>query len=334
MPMLAFDMTAANHHFRRFEFRGKNNVDYYDGDLEPLSPEEVDMKIEKSIAGEYTIYKLVSRTGLAFRRSWSHIRHDKTNVTVFWFMRRGQMTLSHPGGRYVINPHECTLTKSSKAFYMELTPDEGGVVEVMHVVVPSHKLYSIFSDTLEMGRSFPASGGELSIIERILSLVFEEDEQIDPDIAELLVQTLLNGLSKTIARISGAAAPRCSITDKRISDITRFINQHFPNPDLNAKMVADSCGISPRYLCYILKKSELSFSNLLWERRMNTAYDWLKDGKMQHYSISEIAYLVGFKSSAHFSRMFKLRFSVAPREFRHHELAEATALPVDDVAPA
>ena len=94
--------------------------------------------------------------------------------------------------------------------------------------------------------------------------------------------------------------------------------------------------ISPRYLCYILKKSELSFSNLLWERRMNTAYDWLKDGKMQHYSISEIAYLVGFKSSAHFSRMFKLRFSVAPREFRHHELAEAgvAALPVDDVAPA
>lgn len=334
MPVLAFDMTNANHESRRFEFRGKNNADYYDGDLEVLSGHDIDVRIEKSLAGEYGLYKETSSTGLSFRRSWSHIRGDKTNVTVFWFMRRGRMTLSTPTGRHVIGPRECTLTRSSKPFYMELIPDDGGEVEVMHLVVPTHKLYALLSDQVEAGKPFPTSRGDMFLAERIFTMLFEEDDQIDQDIAEQLVETLLNGLGKTIQRISGDMPARCSIADKRISDITRFINQHFANPDLNAKMVAESCGISLRYLCHILKKNNLSFSNLVWERRMNTAHEWLGSAKMAHYSISEIAYFVGFKSSAHFSRMFKMRYGVAPREYRQANAAtgEAVSEQIDEAA--
>lgn len=325
MPVLAFDMTTANHESRRFEFRGKNKTDYYDGELKALSAHEVDMRIEKSLAGEYSIYKLTSRSGLAFRRTWSHIRNDKTNVTVFWFVRHGRITVSYPGSRYTINPDECAITRSSRPFYMELTPDEGGHLEAIHVVVPSHKLYSIISEGLEVGRPFPTSTGDLFLTERIFTMLFEEDDQIDPGTAEQLVQTLITGLGKTISRISGSVAQRCSIADRRVADITRYINQHFANSDLNAKMVAESCGISLRYLCHILKKSDLSFSTLVWERRMETAHAWLQDERMRHYSICEIAYLVGFKSSAHFSRMFKARHGVAPREFRSLHAGGGTA---------
>jgi AraC-like DNA-binding protein len=325
MPVLAFDMTTANHEMRRYEFRGKNNVDYYDGDLTPLSSAEVDMKIEKSLAGEYSIYKLTSHCGLAFRRSWSHIRNDKTDLTVFWFLRQGHITVSHGGGRYSISPNECAITRSARPFYMELTPDDGGCLEAMHVVVPSNKLHSLISEAVELGRPFPSAEGEVFLAERIFTLLFEEDEQIDPEIAEQLVQTLLNGLGKTIARITGDAAPRSSIGDKRVSDITRYINQHFSNSDLNAKMVAESCGISHRYLCHVLKKTGLSFSNLVWERRIETAHGWLQNERMQHYSICEIAYLAGFKSSAHFSRMFKKCYDVAPREFRTRHAAGGVA---------
>ena len=325
MPVLAFDMTTANHEMRRYEFRGKNNVDYYDGDLTPLSTRDLDMRIEKSLAGEYSIYKLTSQAGLAFRRSWAHIRNDKTNVTVFWFVRHGQITVSHGGGRYSINPHECAITRSARPFYMELTPDDSGYLEAMHVVVPSHKLHSLISESLEVGRPFPSAEGDVFLAERVFTLLFEEDGLIDSEVAEQLVQALLNGLGKTIARITGDAAPRHSIGDRRVSDITRYINQHFSNCDLNAKMVAESCGISHRYLCHVLKKTGLSFSNLVWDKRIETAQGWLKDDRMQHYSICEIAYLAGFKSSAHFSRMFKKCYEVAPREFRVLHAAGAGA---------
>ena len=94
---------------------------------------------------------------------------------------------------------------------------------------------------------------------------------------------------------------------------------------LNAKMVSGACNISLRYLCHILKNNDLSFSGLVWDMRMDTAHKWLKDEKMRHYSICEIAYLVGFKSSAHFSRMFKSRYGVSPRAFRAMQAPEGTA---------
>lgn len=324
MPVLAFDMTTANQEVRRHQFRGKNNVDYYEGDLIPLTLDDIDVRIEKSQAGDYAIYKETSRSGLAFRRSWSHIRHDKTNVTIFWFLRRGQMTVSYPGSKYTINPNECAITRSSRPFYMELMPEAGGELEVMHVVVPSHKLHALISENLEAGRPFPTSSGDLFLAERIFTMLFENDE-IDPEIAEPLIETLMHGLGKSIARISGTPVLRSSTSDKRVTDVTRYINQHFANSDLNAKLVADSCGISLRYLCHILKKSDLSFSALVWDKRMETAHEWLQDPRMQHYSICEIAYLVGFKSSAHFSRMFKMKHAMAPREFRSLHSAKGSA---------
>jgi AraC-like DNA-binding protein len=317
MPVVTFDMSTANHQYRRFEFRGKNKSEYYEGDLIPLTQREVEMKIEKSLAGDFAIYKLTSRAPLAFRRSWMHIRQDKIDVTVFWFVRCGCITVSDAAGRHIIKQGECAITRSTKPFYMELAADESGVLENMHVVVPSHLLHTIVGDNVEVGRAFPTSQGELFLTERILSLLFEEDDHVDAEIAAQLVRTLLSGLGRTIDRLTGAGTPRLSIAEKRMSEITRYINQNFSNPDLNAKLVATSCGISVRYLCYLLKERGLSLSSLIWEKRIVTAWQWLKDERMRHYSICEIAYLVGFKSSAHFSRMFKKHYGQAPRQFRN-----------------
>jgi AraC-like DNA-binding protein len=317
MPVLAFDMTTANYQSRRFEFRGKNKADYYDGELQTPAGRDTDMRIEKSLAGDYSIYKLASRSPLTFRRTWSHIRADKTNVAVFWFVRRGHIAVSTPAGRNLIHPHECAVTRSARPFYMECLPDESGSLEAIHVVVPAHKLYTSLSESLQVGQPFPTSKGDLLLAERIFSLLFEEGEAVDPATAERLVETLIEGLGRSIERISGHVEQRTTIADRRVTDITRYIHQNFANSDLNAKMVAESCGISLRYLCHILKKQELSFSNLVWTTRIQTAHGWLRDARMRHHSICEIAYQAGFKSSAHFTRMFKSRFGVAPREFRN-----------------
>jgi len=321
-------MTTANHESRRLEFRGKNNSDYYEGELRVLSSREVDMRIEKSVAGGYFIYKLTSRSGLSFRRLWSHIRSDKTDVTVFWFVRCGQITVSYAGVKHEINPHECAVTRSCRPFNMELKPDKTGLLEVMHVVVPSHELQPIFSDGVEAGKPFPATKGDLSLVERILTLVFDEDDQIASDIAEPLVTALLTGLSKSIARYCVNPAPRCTVGEKRASDIKAYISRNIANPDLKARLVAEKCGISLRYLCHILEKSDLSFSNLVWGRRIEIAERWLKDPAMQHHLVSEIAYLAGFKSSAHFSRMFKMHFGVGPREYRDLQVQGHSARPI------
>jgi AraC-like DNA-binding protein len=127
-------------------------------------------------------------------------------------------------------------------------------------------------------------------------------------------------------RASGDALPvRQTIAERRLQDVLRFIEVHLSDPQLSTTMVAKGCGISPRYLSFLLRLKGTSFSELVWEQRLAKARQWLSNSDPRDISISEIAYGVGFKSPAHFSRMFKRVFKVNPREFRDEAV---------DLAPA
>ncbi len=86
-------------------------------------------------------------------------------------------------------------------------------------------------------------------------------------------------------------------------------------------MVADACGISTRYLSSLLKQQGTPFSELVWNQRMKIAERWLATSSPGDISIAEIAFRVGFKSPAHFSRMFKRVYHKGPREYRAASLA-------------
>ncbi len=77
-------------------------------------------------------------------------------------------------------------------------------------------------------------------------------------------------------------------------------------------MVAEASEISPRYLSFLLKQNGTPFSELIWEKRMEIASRWLSSSSPGDISIAQIAFQVGFKSPAHFSRMFKRVFSKGP----------------------
>ena len=49
---------------------------------------------------------------------------------------------------------------------------------------------------------------------------------------------------------------------------------------------------------------------------MEIASRWLSSSAPGEISIAQVAFQVGFKSPAHFSRMFKRVFKKGPREFR------------------
>ena len=97
------------HNYRNCQscFRGNNNREYYLGDFSIEAGSGIEVRAEKKAAGCCSIIRLQSNTRLFFRRSWSHIREDSTDVTVLWFVKRGKAmcfppTRSHDGhgGRF------------------------------------------------------------------------------------------------------------------------------------------------------------------------------------------------------------------------------------------
>ncbi|HEY1076049.1 MAG TPA: AraC family transcriptional regulator, partial [Fontimonas sp.] len=141
---------------------------------------------------------------------------------------------------------------------------------------------------------------------------------------QLLVDSALTVLCEAIKDEESSAPHRQSLSDKRLNDVLRYIETHLSDPKLSIATVAAGCGISPRYLSLLLKLHGTPFSTLVWDKRLKTAGQWLKSSKAGEASVSEIAYRVGFKSAAHFSRMFKREFNLSPRQYRTAAAPQAT----------
>ena len=124
---------------------------------------------------------------------------------------------------------------------------------------------------------------------------------------------------------AGGTATRAAILHRLCQTIERRLD----DPDLTPARVAEAEGISERYLQKLFEGSGSSFTHYVRERRLQRASAELSNPAEAHHSISEIAYRNGFNDSAHFSRAFRHRFGLSPREFRQQELERASASAVD-----
>jgi acetamidase/formamidase/AraC-like DNA-binding protein len=107
--------------------------------------------------------------------------------------------------------------------------------------------------------------------------------------------------------------------------ICQTIERRLDDPDLTPARVAQAEGISERYLQKLFEGTGSNFTHYLRERRLQRTWADLSNPAEAHHSISEIAYRSGFNDSAHFSRAFRNRFGLPPREFRQQEIERAAA---------
>lgn len=91
-------------------------------------------------------------------------------------------------------------------------------------------------------------------------------------------------------------------------------------PDFSVQMVADSLGISQRYLLMIYRKSNDTPAKHALRIRMQVAADLLSQRKNADMSIEMIAKKTGYLTTAHFSRSFKDFYGLSPREYRAKKL--------------
>ncbi len=304
-------------------YRGEKNQEYYLGDYTIEAGSVIDVRAEKKAVGSCSIIRLQSKTRLSFRRSWSHIREDATDVTVLWFVKRGRLSISHQCGQSVAEAGDFAITKSMTPFYIECQTDAESTHEVLHVIVPTHVFRRFVPHEVKAGFTVSDRAREFAIAERILLDVFHDAGELSEHIEQLLVDSALSVVADAVNDSAGCTQVRQSLPDKRLQDALRYIDLHLSDPNLTITMVANACDISPRYLSYLLKQNATPFSEIVWQKRMEIASRWLSSSKPSEISIAQVAFRVGFKSPAHFSRMFKRVFARGPREYRAAHQAQA-----------
>jgi AraC-like DNA-binding protein len=103
-----------------------------------------------------------------------------------------------------------------------------------------------------------------------------------------------------------------SIVAARRSAVLEHIAAHFQDPDLSGSSLAQSLGISQRYLQSLLQETGKSFTEHVNGLRLDRAFALLvmAEGGRR---VSDIAFEVGFSDLAHFYRLFRARFGDTPK---------------------
>ncbi len=95
-----------------------------------------------------------------------------------------------------------------------------------------------------------------------------------------------------------------------------LINAHLGDPCLDATRIARKMGLSARYLNRMFNAEQTSLMRYVWNLRLDRCREELMRSETASRRVADIALRWGFSDMSHFSRSFKTRFGMSPRDCR------------------
>jgi AraC-like DNA-binding protein len=109
---------------------------------------------------------------------------------------------------------------------------------------------------------------------------------------------------------------RHDIRAARRAVVLREIENRSGDPGLSAISIALLLGITPRYVHLLLEETGKSFTHHVLERRLDKSAALLRDPRLRHRKIADIAAQAGFTDLSYFNRAFRRHFDATPSDLR------------------
>lgn len=119
-----------------------------------------------------------------------------------------------------------------------------------------------------------------------------------------------------------------SVIEKQLAHIAQIIEENVSDPDLNVNLLCEKSGIPNKQLYRIIKK-HMGIGPLDYIKRVR-----LQKAAMllsQHrFTVSEISYMVGFKTPSYFAKCFQQQFGVIPSQYHSEDESPLDTPPSQD----
>ncbi|CCA90682.1 helix-turn-helix domain-containing protein [Novosphingobium sp. PP1Y] len=175
----------------------------------------------------------------------------------------------------------------------------------------------VLNPSLLTSRAVACDKGMGAITSTYIRQLGAQLEEVFPMSGRQLRNTLLDLVAASLKDLDGESAP--PVREGHHFFLNRalsFVEDNLLDETLSCESVAQAMGVSSRYLRKLFEGRKHTLSEWIWHRRLEESLKSLGESQGAQRSITAIAYDLGFKDPAHFSKAFKVKFGMTPREYR------------------
>lgn len=183
------------------------------------------------------------------------------------------------------------------------------------VVMPEESLDDAFPIWRRfVANAIPSGKGMAAVLADHLQSLARHPDVFGGPCASTMGSVTTGLIAASLGTLNRASIPESrGLIDFHRERILQFVRLNLCNPVLNIDYVARGVGLSARYLHKLFRGKPLM--QLVQRERLESCYRLLAAADSRT-STCEIAYASGFNDHAHFTRSFRRRFGVSPREIK------------------
>ncbi|WP_170305184.1 helix-turn-helix domain-containing protein [Kitasatospora viridis] len=228
----------------------------------------------------------------------------------------GEVTVSQGGRTVVAQPGNLFSYDSSYPFSLRMSrPIHMATVKFDHRLVDlraglAHPLWAA---------SWSGREGVSALLANLLRSTACHLTELDGTVADLLGRSVASLVSAVCAdKLGEAGGAPDGARRALLHRIRVYARAHLGDPGLTPARLAREHRISLRYLQLLFQEEGVSPALWIRNERLERCREDLADPRTAHLSVAEVAERWGLLGASHFSKLFRQRYGVPPREWRRN----------------
>lgn len=244
-------------------------------------------------------------------RNVKDIKRDGHDFFYLVHQVSGHAKMEHCGHQSILTPGDLVLLDSARPsdFYFS------GMSEQTSLIIPRHKIENNLNGFKLMLNSKIPALSKTGVVAGLITHQFFSDTDQESEL-EVLMEALITLIRPTVISNEKHSTSYSEKVQKAyFAKALRYIDSKLSNFELTPDMIANELGTSKRTLHRVFAQQGLSIGRYILDRRLDRCASEFESGS-DIQKVSAVAFAWGFNDVSHFSRAFKTRFGVSPKEFR------------------
>ncbi|AFJ02158.1 transcriptional regulator, AraC family [Methylophaga frappieri] len=226
---------------------------------------------------------------------------------------KGEYKLEQDGKEVFLKPGEMTLYDATRPHRIEMPT----AFSKLLISIPRYTLEGLVRGVSRLtATNLSKRTNMANVTLAMLAGMLKQMNQFKAQDFQSLAEPALQLITMTLNQANGIDSKLSRHRELALHRVKNYIAHNIDESNLTARQVANSVGLSVRYINNLFTEEQTSLMRYLTQQRLMLSHQILSSHLYNHFSITEVAMRCGFNSLAHFSRVFHEMYGLSPRELR------------------